>query len=185
MPTRHPSGRCFSFTLPRCRRPGPFPSARGPRGSPVPVLGQPNPLAHPAASAPGTQQTGTMGHPQATQPLNSRQHPINNFCAKATATAVCHGGAAGESKSGRDLASGLGPGSRRCLRGGYNPAKTSPRWRSFRCIQCFCLYGGRALFPSCPTGAWSWPTPVETIQLAQSSDICAGSSWASSGLEAI
>lgn len=81
-------------------------------------------LRHPAASVPGTQRAGTVGHPRTTQPPNSLQRPINNFCAKATATAACHGGAAGESKN---LAKGLGLGSWRRVRGGYNLAETSPR----------------------------------------------------------
>lgn len=147
----------------RYRGPGLFPL--GPQASRVPRACPQATRSQPAASAPGTQQAGTVGHPQTTQPPNSRQRPINNFCAKATATAVCHGGAAGESKS---LTNSLGPG-----RGDVSEVGTMwPRPLlddAFSGAVSASVYMA-AMHHSIPVlqvpGAG--PAPLETIKLAQS-----------------
>lgn len=123
-------------------------------------------------------------HPQANPPLNRWQCPINNLCAKATATAACHRGAAGETKALPRTGAG----------------KQEMRWRWVQPGQDISLVKQFQLHSVLQSIAMHRSLPALQVQelararrdnqasseeAPQHSDICTGSSWASLGLEAI
>lgn len=144
----------------RCRRPGLFPFARGPRVSPAPVPRQP---AHASGYLCARHTTGgnhgtPANHPAAEQPAA----PYKQLCKSRSNCSVPQRSSRREQKpcqwpqEGGDV-SEVGTTWPRHLDDAVSGA-----FSASACIVAMHPYH------SSPTGAWSWPTPLEKIKLAQS-----------------
>lgn len=121
------------------------------------LVGDPRPVPRQSAQAcgcPGTAQ------PQASLPLNSWQCPINNLCAKATATAACHRGAAGESRA----LPRTGAGKQEMWVQPSPDISLVMQFQLYSVLQCLWT----RIVPCLPYRCRSWPVLTETIKQAQS-----------------